>query len=140
MGFAEIYNMDKLITTTIVTYLLASTFLLIGSTGQAGNNRGSAAASRYSSMGYSGFTEQKLDAFAAAYVKVARIYRSHADQVKSAQNAQQAYKAQAVIDSKMSEAIQEEGLSPDEYNAVVRTINEDPALGQAVAQKIRSLQ
>lgn len=132
--------MDKLIAKTMVYWLLASTVLVMGNTAQAEKNRNSATAEYYSGVRYDGLSEQKLNAFAAAYVKVARIYSSHADRVGSAQNAEQAYQAQAAIDNKMSEAIQQEGLSPDEYNAVVRTINENPELGQAVAQKIRSLQ
>ena len=132
--------MDKLITRKMVLCLLVLIVWHIGSTVQAEENKARATASQYSGIGYHGLSEQKLDAFAAAYVKVARIYSSHAERVESAQNADQAYEAQAAIENKMSQAIQEEGLTPDEYNDVVRTINENPALGQAVAQKIRSLQ
>lgn len=91
-------------------------------------------------IGQRGFSEQKLNAFAAAYVKVARIYRDHAAQVESARTSREAYQARSVIDSRTSQAIQEEGLSPDEYIAVVRTINEDPVLGRKIARKIHTLQ
>lgn len=132
--------MDKLINRTGVASLLASSMLFAGYAPQAAENAAPVAASARSTVGYQGFSERKLNAFAAAYVKVARIYSSHAEQVETAANAEQAYQAQAAIETSSARAIQEEGLSPEEYNAVVRTINENPALGQTVAQKIRALQ
>ncbi len=132
--------MDKLINSTGIASLLASSVLFAGYGLQAAGNTAPAAPAEQSSVGYHGFSEQKLNAFAAAYVKVAKIYSRHAEQIEMAENPEQAYQAQATIEKSAAQAIQEEGLSPDEYNAVVRTINENPALGRTVAQKIRALQ
>jgi hypothetical protein len=132
--------MDKLINRTVIASLLATSGLFAGHSLQAAKNARPVATTGQTTVGYHGVPEQKLNAFAAAYVKVVRIYSRHAEQVEMAENAEQAYQAQAAIEKSTAQAIQEEGLSPDEYNAVVRTINENPALGRAVAQKIRALQ
>jgi hypothetical protein len=132
--------MDKLINRTVIARLLAASALFAGHSLQAAENARPVATAEQSTVGYHGVSEHKLNAFAAAYVKVVRIYSRHAKQVEMAENAEQAYQAQAAIEKSTAEAIQEEGLSPDEYNAVVRTINENPALGRAAAQKIRALQ
>ncbi len=86
------------------------------------------------------YSEQTLDAFAAAYVKVAEVYDSHAPRFETAKNAQEAYRVQMAINDQMSRVIREQGLSPEEYNQVVRSVNEDPQLAQSVARKIRALQ
>jgi len=124
-----------------VACLLAMHSLITGFAAHAGNNSTpTVVQQQVQTLGTHGFSEQKLDAFAAAYVKVAEIYNSHAAQIKGARNAEEAYQAQMAIEDKMSRAIRKEGMSPDEYNQVVRTINENPQLGQKVAQKIRTLQ
>jgi hypothetical protein len=132
--------MDKRINRTVIASLLPASTLFAGHSLQAAENARPVSTTEQSTVGYHGVSAQKLNAFAAAYVKVARIYSRHAEQVEMAENAEQAYQAQAAIEKSTAQAIQEEGLSPDEYNAVVRTINENPALGRAVAQKIRALQ
>lgn len=133
--------MEKSIYKAGVACLLAVNLSVVSVTTQAGNNSTPAVVQQKSQMLEAhGFTEQKLDAFAAAYVKIASIYNRHAQQVKEARNPEEAYRAQMVIDDKMSQAIRAQGMSPDEYNQVVRTINQDPKLGQKVAQKIRTLQ
>ncbi|MGI8738375.1 MAG: DUF4168 domain-containing protein [Gammaproteobacteria bacterium] len=121
-------------------WLLAITVSVAGVTAQARDHATPVAQEKAQAIGMHGFTEQKLDAFASAYVKIADIYNRHAPQVKEARNSEEAYSAQMLIEDQMSQAIREERMSPDEYNRVVRTINQDPHLGQKVAQKIRTLQ
>ncbi|MBA2409555.1 MAG: DUF4168 domain-containing protein [Gammaproteobacteria bacterium] len=121
-------------------WLLAVIVSVVGVTAQARDHMTPAAQEKVQAIGTHEFTEQKLDAFASAYIKIAAIYNRHAPQVKQARNSEQAYRAQMLIEDQMSQAIREEGMSPDEYNYVVRTINQDPHLGQKVAQKIRTLQ
>ncbi|MGH8502042.1 MAG: DUF4168 domain-containing protein [Gammaproteobacteria bacterium] len=124
-----------------VACLLAMYALIAGFAAHAGDGSTPTVVQHQArTLGTRGFSERELDAFAAAYIKVAEIYNSHAAQIKRARNAEEAYQAQIAIEDKMSRAIREEGMSPDEYNQVVRTINENPQLGQKVAQKIRTLQ
>lgn len=133
--------MEKLTYKAGVACLLVANLSVVGVTAQAGNKSTPAVVQQKGQMLEThGFTERKLDAFAAAYIKIASIYNHHAKQVKEARNPEEAYRAQMVIDDKMSQAIRAQGMSPDEYNLVVRTINQNPKLGQKVARKIRTLQ
>jgi hypothetical protein len=117
---------------------LAAILLFAGSALHA--NEASTKATQQAAMASHGFSEQTLDAFAAAYVKVADVYNTFAAKIESAQNAEQAYQVQVAINDETSQVIQEQGLSPEVYNRVVRAINEDPKLARTVAQKIRTLQ
>jgi hypothetical protein len=130
--------MGKFINQTGLFCLLAATLVFAESASYAKDH--STPTAEPTDTSSHGFSEQTLDAFAAAYVKVAQVYSSHAPQIKSARNPEQAHQAQVTINYKASQVIQEQGLTPDQYNEVVRTINEDPSLAQTVAQKIRALQ
>lgn len=132
--------MDKFLKTAGVFSLMAAAALSRGAdlrTQQADTPIG---ASMQISVGYSNPSERKLNAFAAAYIKVAEIYNNHVAQVSAARTSEQAYQAHHAINYQMAQAIQEEGLSPAEYISLVRSINENPALGRRVAHKIRMLQ
>jgi hypothetical protein len=134
----ECYAMDKFVKTAGVVSLFIAA--LGAANVLAAQERSARLAVAETQVRHHGLSEQKLNAFAAAYVKVVRVYRDHAAQVEAARTSQQAYQARSLIDSRTAQAIQEEGLSPDEYIAMVRTINENPTLGRKIAQKIRSLQ
>jgi hypothetical protein len=86
------------------------------------------------------FTEQQLDAFAAAYVQVAKVYDSYAPRMDAAANAEEAYRAHAAITDESYRIILQQGLTPGEYDAVVRSVNENPRLARTVANKIHALQ
>ncbi len=131
--------MDNFIKKASVLSLIAAATLGMGTRlcAQQGDMRIGAA--QHTSTGYPKPTERKLNVFAAAYIKVAEVYNSHVAQVGAARTSEQAYQAHSAINHRMSQAIQEEGLSPAEYISLVRFINENPVLGRKVAHKIRML-
>ncbi len=132
--------MDNFVKTAGISSLIAAAALGTenGLSTQQGDIRREA--TRQISTGHSNPSERKLNAFAAAYIKVAKIYNSHAAQVRAARTSEQAYQARSAINHQMSQAIQEEGLTPTQYISMVRSINENPVLGRKIAHKIRMLQ
>ena len=131
--------MDNFMKKASVLSLIAAATLGVGTRLCAQQGDMQIGAAQHTSTAHPKPTERKLNVFAAAYIKVAEIYNSHAAQVGAARTSQQAYQAHSAIDHRMSQAIQEEGLSPAEYISLVRSINENPVLGRKVAHKIRML-
>jgi predicted RNA-binding protein (virulence factor B family) len=80
--------------------------------------------------------EQQLDSFVVATVRIIGIQQQAQQQMQAAKPEQQeqvrAQALQAIV-----AAVENEGLSVDEYNGIVQHVENDPELGQTVQQRIQ---
>jgi hypothetical protein len=80
--------------------------------------------------------EQQLDSFVVATVRIINIQQQAQQQMEAAEPEQQEQvRAQAL--QEIVAAVENEGLSVDEYNGIVQHVESDPELGQTVQQRIQ---
>jgi hypothetical protein len=80
--------------------------------------------------------EQQLDSFVVATVRIINIQQQAQQQMQAAEPEQQEQvRAQAL--QEIVAAVENEGLSVDEYNGIVQHVENDPELGQTVQQRIQ---
>jgi hypothetical protein len=80
--------------------------------------------------------EEQLDSFVVATVRIINIQQQAQQQMAAAEPEQQEQvRAQAM--QEIVAAVENEGLSVDEYNGIVQQVESDPELGQTVQQRIQ---
>jgi len=80
--------------------------------------------------------EEQLDSFVVATVRIMNIQQQAQQQMQAAEPEQQEQvRAQAL--QEIVAAVENEGLSVDEYNGIVQQVESDPELGQTVQQRIQ---
>ncbi len=80
--------------------------------------------------------EEQLDSFVVATVRIINIQQQAQQQMQAAEPEQQEQiRAQAL--QEIVAAVENEGLSVDEYNGIVEQVQNDPELGQTVQQRIQ---
>lgn len=80
--------------------------------------------------------EQQLESFVVATVRIIDIQQQAQQQMAAAEPEQQEQvRAQAM--QEIVAAVENEGLSVDEYNGIVQQVENDPELGQTVQQRIQ---
>ena len=96
------------------------------------------AASQQSGAVAAGFTDQQLQDFSSAAVKISEITQTYTPQLqKAGDNAQQRDSILREANSKMIKAVESSGLHVDEFNRIGQAIQQDPQLlkrVQAMAQ------
>ena len=88
----------------------------------------------YGGSGTTPLTDEKLNAVAAAIRQVATIRQSYESKIAAASDKQRLVKE---ANDAMAKAVTDQGLSVDEYNSIIRTAQNDPAVRQNLAQRIR---
>jgi hypothetical protein len=80
--------------------------------------------------------EEQLESFVVATVRIINIQQQAQQQMQAAEPEQQEQvRAQAL--QEIVAAVENEGLSVDEYNGIVQQVENDPELGQTVQQRIQ---
>ena len=80
--------------------------------------------------------EEQLDSFVVATLRIIDIQQQAQQQMEAAEPEQQEQvRAQAL--QEIVAAVENEGLSVDEYNGIVQQVENDPELGQTVQQRIQ---
>jgi hypothetical protein len=80
--------------------------------------------------------EEQLDSFVVATVRIINIQQQAQQQMAAAEpEEQEQVRAQAL--QEIVAAVENEGLSVDEYNGIVQQVESDPELGQTVQQRIQ---
>ncbi len=74
------------------------------------------------------FSEDELESFASAATRVSDINSKWEPQIRAAGNADEARTLRAKATNEMLSAIEDEGLTPQRYNAIVRAARADSAL------------
>lgn len=80
--------------------------------------------------------EEQLESFVVATVRIINIQQQAQQQMQAVEPEQQEQvRAQAL--QEIVAAVENEGLSVDEYNGIVQQVENDPELGQTVQQRIQ---
>jgi hypothetical protein len=82
------------------------------------------------------FSQDQLESFAVAVVRVDEIGRKWLPQIQSAPDEQAATELRQQANAEMVEAVEAEGLSADEYNRIYLAAQSDPELNQRIMDMI----
>jgi uncharacterized protein DUF4168 len=82
-------------------------------------------------------SDEKLDATAAAVIRVAALKEQYEQRIAAAPTAQQEGIAKEAI-SAMAKAVVEQGLSLEEYTAILQTAQKEPEIRDKIRQRIAS--
>jgi predicted ATPase with chaperone activity len=74
------------------------------------------------------FSQQQIEAFADAATEVQRVQTDLDSKAKAAQNPEEVTQLQQKAQQEASQAVEDSGLSVDEYAAIAKAANEDPDL------------
>lgn len=80
----------------------------------------------------SGFSEDKLDDYAAAVLKVQDVHDAWKPQIDEASSEEEARSMARQATDEMVEEIEAEGLTVDEYNAITQAAEQDEQLYQRI--------
>lgn len=73
-------------------------------------------------------SDSMLEKFVAAMGEVRAISNSYAEEFQSAEDAEQAQAIQQEAQQEMIAAVNDSGLTPEEYNTIVQRVQQDEAL------------
>lgn len=73
-------------------------------------------------------SDAMLEKFADAMSEVRNISNKYAEEFQSAEDAEQAQSIQQQAQQEMVEAVNDSGLSPEEYNTIVQRVQQDEEL------------
>jgi hypothetical protein len=79
-------------------------------------------------------SEEDLKTFADAYTEVTQIYNDYENRITQSKEPDQATALQQEANQKMNQVVKEKGLSIEDYNAIYRTIENDPVIQQQFTQ------
>ena len=83
----------------------------------------------------SGISDKKLDQAAAAITRVDKVQKSYQQKLEQARpNERDRVVAEA--DNALAKAVNDQGLSIDEYDAIIRTAQNDPAVREKLLQRL----
>jgi hypothetical protein len=74
------------------------------------------------------FSQQKIEAFADAATEVQRVQTDLDSKAKAAQNPEEVTQLRQEAQQEASQAVEDSGLSVDEYTAIAQAASEDPDL------------
>lgn len=79
-------------------------------------------------------TDELLQKFMVAMNDVQQVSQKYSEQFQNAENAEEAQSIQQKAQEEMIAAVNGAGLSPDEYNAVIQRVQQDPELQQRLQE------
>jgi len=83
-------------------------------------------------------SDQKIEAFAVAYLQVDKIRQEYSAKIGATQDPTAKQQLQTEASKQMVQAVQTSpGMSLDEYNAILTAAKKDPALVKKVQEKIQ---
>ncbi|AHE97545.1 DUF4168 domain-containing protein [Thioalkalivibrio paradoxus] len=85
--------------------------------------------------GSAAITEQTVDTFVDAFVAVQQIREDFAERLQSAADEHEAQTMQQEAQDEMMRAVEESGMSVQEYNEVAIALQDDPELMQQIQEK-----
>ncbi|AGA34826.1 putative conserved secreted protein [Thioalkalivibrio nitratireducens DSM 14787] len=123
---------------TTLTLALTSLFALGGTAlAQDYGGAGAAPPPAYgeTTPGSAALTEQTVDTFVDAFIAVQQIREDFAERLQSASDEHEAQTMQQEAQHEMMRAVEESGMSVQEYNEVAIALQDDPELMQQVQEK-----
>ena len=85
-------------------------------------------------------TEEEMDRAAHAYMEITEIREEYGEVIQNTADHEEMQRLQMKANEKMVEAVQDEGLDVDQYNQIIKTIQEDNEAMQYFMAKVQSLQ
>lgn len=85
-------------------------------------------------------SQDELQTFAEAYSQVTQIYNLYEQRITNSSESAQATALQQEANKKMNQAVVDNGLSIEDYNAIYRTIENDPSLQRQFTQALTQVQ
>ncbi|CAB0150915.1 hypothetical protein PSI9734_01354 [Pseudidiomarina piscicola] len=117
--------MKKLLPTLIASALFASTAATAAPLMQQSAQQGQAMQQQQAQIK---MTDALLKKFLAAMNQVQQVSQKYSKQFQNAENAEQAQTIQQKAQEEMIAAVNNAGLSAEEYNAVIQQVQQDPEL------------
>ncbi len=84
-----------------------------------------------------GFSEEQLRSFVAATEEISKINAKYSGRIQNTQSQKDALELREEAQSEMVSAVQDEGLSVEEYNAIAQVAQGNPKLLQRIQQMHR---
>ena len=81
--------------------------------------------------------EEQLDSFVEATVRIIAIQRDAQREITAAEEPEQQEQVRDEALQLIVAAVEQEGLTVDEYNGIVQHVQNDPELGETVQQRIQ---
>lgn len=121
---------------TVLTLALAAMFAAGGSAfAQSSGGAGQAPAPGEQTPAAPPMTEQTVDVFVEAFVEVQEIREDFTERLNSASDESEAQAMQQEAQEQMIEAVEQSGMSVQEYNDAAMALQNDPELMQKVEEK-----
>ncbi|WEX07053.1 DUF4168 domain-containing protein [Chelativorans sp. AA-79] len=79
-------------------------------------------------------SEEKLQSFVVAFAEVEKIKQEYSQRLQGAGSEGEQQQIQNEAGQKMLQAVQDKGISVDEYNQIIRAAQTDPALAERVTE------
>lgn len=86
------------------------------------------------------FSDEQLEAFAAATVEVRNLNQEWQQRIQETQDPQQEQQLREEATQKMAEAIEEEGLTVQEYNQITQVARQNPEVYDKVTEYMQQAQ
>lgn len=86
------------------------------------------------------FSQTQIQAFAGAAREVGEVQQSYDLRMQEAADAEEMQQLQQEAQNQMVAVVEEHGLSPDEYNAILQAAHADQALYQEIVQAMQTLE
>jgi hypothetical protein len=81
--------------------------------------------------------EEQLESFVTATVRIISIQQQAQQQMSASQEPEEQEQVRNQALQMIVAAVEDEGLSVDEYNGIVQQVESDPELGETVKQRIK---
>lgn len=85
-------------------------------------------------------SEQKLEAFAVAYLQVDKVRQEYSAKIGAESDASAKEKLQTEANQQMVKAVEASPISVEEYTSILTAAQNDPALAKKVQEKLQSSQ
>ena len=86
------------------------------------------------------FSEEQIDAFAAAAQDVTRLQQEYDTKLQTAGNEQEVETLRGEAADAMMNVLEDQGLTPEEYNSILQAAQADPALYTAIVERMRTVE
>lgn len=86
------------------------------------------------------FSEDQIDAFAAAAQDVTRLQQEYDTKLQTAGNEQEVETLRGEAADAMMNVLEDQGLTPEEYNSILQAAQADPALYAAIVERMRAVE
>ena len=84
------------------------------------------------------FSEAQLDAFAAAAEDISRLQQEYDVKLQAAASSEEAEDLRTEATDAIMDALEEQGITPDEYNSIVAAAQADPTLYAAIIERMET--